>query len=1566
MKNNVALIGSLVACGIAAALCAQPALAQVVSINPTPLASAGGNVLPNLMFTLDDSGSMANQYNPDYVAGSGMCLSDGSNTTCNAGDPPFVGGGEFGLNGVGYDPNFSYLTGVNSDGTFRTNAPSGNFPTPITTVTNDPFRSGQGTTDLTSAQPDIRYCNANTICMKPGQTDSSSTRIPAGLSTSVLVGGGSAKDDTGTTMGAGQFPYRATATNKSFGVVSGVQTNVIALPEMMQIGTFVRNTKNNFIGSPTTTVKVTTVEQHGLAGNGSAGSDAVYTTTGTSNLNVTCVLVTKVDANNFTYNSTSSTAANTTGSWRKCTPATFTRSSNVTTVTGTGNGLVIKDQVAIVASDTTFNTPTTTPAGAAVTAVATDTFKYANNAADVTTAVNGFYVRIGLYNQGTSSTNNPGVAYRIVPIEFCADATLTDCIQILPNAATPTTAATAPADHPFPAFVRFCRTQEEAVAHGPVTFIPGTPRVNRCQAKFMNQSITGVQQYTFARFGLFVRDTIVSSTNSYPGRPNRTDCAASPVCTYNEEMQNYAKWFAYYRSRMLMMKTSVGISFRSFVSNPTGTPPRPDSLRIGLITIHAGDTNPINTAMYLRINNFNTTQASSLYSKFYALTPGQGTPLREALSRTGWIFAGKVGLSTGLTAGIPAADDPVQSSCQKNYALLTTDGFWNGNGGQDIAGNALTNWDNVDGQIYTPPGISPAYTDAVSSRGTGTYDGVPTGAVDAGTNTTGGTSGTLADVALYYYMTDLRGNKDKNNKNTGPSTSPATTPSGGDVATNNVPSKPGNKDFALHQHMVTYTLGLADGLMSYDTNYEKGAGDFANIKSGVTNTCFWVAANAPCDWPVPVHDEQSALDDLWHAAVNGRGTYFQATNPRSLSNALSAALTGISATDGSAAAAATSSPNITPKDNFAFSTTYQSNTWSGIVKAQKIDPVSGVTLPTVLWRADTQLLSQVAATSDARNIFMTDPTATSKLKPFLFGSMTSTEQAFFTKHCTTTGAILSQCATALGGDISLIENGSALVNFLRGQTGNEVNATTGVGVFRDRTEVNTANQQTLQTILGDIVDATPAYIRVPEFSYTDTGYSAFKLANTNRPGTLYVAANDGLLHAFDNATDANGNTLGAGQTCPQSLPVVAPAVPVAGCENWAYMPKFVMPNIWQIADTHYTHRYQLDGSPEIGDVFDVGAGVWKTIIVGGANGGARGYYALDITDPRNPKGLWEFCSDVTLCPNTGTISHSDPDLGFTYGNPVIGKQLSDGHWVVILTSGLNNASPGTGVGFFFVLDAITGQVLSKVSIGIGSTGNPSNLMKHAGFYKAGLVDATISFVYGGDLQGNVWRMDMSTNPPTLTHMATLRDAGGNAQPITVRPVATNLNTYRIFYVGTGRYISPTDPSDTSQQTIYGFKDKDADYGTNIRTANLVVQTLGVGNSRTITNNTVDWATQDGFLIDLNPGNDSPGERIIIDPRLELGTLIFASNVPATGAGCSPGGNSFTYNFDYSTGSYVPGTANGIAGVSQGVFLVGITPIQTTDGSIRTINTDSSGGLGTGTVNINKNPTGVSRFSYRER
>ena len=1521
-RNYVIPIKRLLAYALAANLAAQPAFAQV-TISQLPLASAGGNnIVPNLLFTLDNSGSMDWQFVPDYVDPATVLAVSGSNsspnnpcmstsagsTICVEGDPPYSAGGEFAMNGVGYDPNFTYLAGIDSNGQPHVNPPSGTF-TDMTAVPRDAYTASKGTINITSAIQDRKYCNTNGVCMRNGQTDLSP---PATLTANTLVSG---TDDVGHAMSAGQFPYRTNKSNASFKVVGGAQTNVFGLPEMMPIGSFTRS------GS---TVTATTVEAHGLT-----TSDKVFVTSGTADLSVICVAVASTaNANTFTYASGNSGAiAATYASYRKCDSGNFARAGGTITVTTSGNhGLVVNDIITTFVPANSAMTVTS----ANVTVVTATTFQYDVKGNSTVPSTAGFWVRDGLYNVASTVTG-PALAYRIFPVEYCADPGLTDCVEVIPPAAPP-------ADHPFPAYVRFCRTQEEALAHGAVTFIATTPQTNRCQLKYIN--VTGLQTYQFPRYGWFIRDTIKSSVTLYPaGRANRVDCPTTG-CDYNAEIQNYAKWYAYYRTRMQMMKTSVGISFRGFISNPTGTPPKPDNLRVGFITIHAGDSGSVSAAQYLRIDNFNTTQANNLYTKFYQQAPVGFTPLREALSRAGWIFAGKLG--TGLTAGIPAADDPIQSSCQKNYSLLTTDGFWNVNPGQDIAGAAMGNWDNIDNNLYTPAGVNPAYTDPVSSRATGTYDGNVLPGTVAGANPGG--SGTLADVALYYYMTDLRGGVDRNNQPTGPATSPNTTPPNGNVSANNVPSKAGNKDFAQHQHMVTFTLGLADGLMLYDPNYETAPGDFANIKSGVANVCFWAAG--VCNWPSPQQDKQSALDDLWHAAVNGRGTYFLALNPRTLANALQNALSNITGRNSSAAAAATSSPNITPKDNFAFSTTYQTNTWSGIVKAQRLDATTGAVLtdnqgkPIILWEADKQLLTQVSASGDSRNIWMLDTTAPTKLKTFQFTSMTLAEQAFFKNK----GPTMAQYPLLSLGQKLLVDQGPALIGFLRGQTGNEA------VLFRDRIETDPVTNTTQQTVLGDIVDATPAYVRVPLFSYTDTGYSSFQSANINRPGALYVAANDGLLHSFDNTVDANGNP-----------------VATAGTENWAYMPKFVMPGIYQLADTAYAnaHRFMLDGSPETGDVFDTTASVWKTIVVGGANGGARGYYALDITDPKNPKGLWEFCSDSTLCPAVGTVSHSDTDLGFTYGNPVIGKRALDGKWVVVLTSGLNNVSPGTGVGFFYVLDAITGQVLDKVSTGAGTTVTPSGLMRQGGYFKAGLVDAKMDFVYGGDLQGNVWRIDMSTSPPALMHMATLKDGAGNPQPISVRPVVTNLNNNRIYYVGTGRYLASTDPSDTSQQSIYGFKDKDADYGTNIRSANLVTQTLSTGSSRTITNNSVNWSTQDGFVIDLNPGNDSPGERIVLDPRLELGTLVFASNVPVVG-GCIPGGDSFVYNLDFATGSYVPGASGNIAAVRQGAFLVGFTPIQTIDGSIRTVNTDSSGGLGTGSVNINKNPKGISRFSYRER
>src|SRR5207249_1918830 len=108
---------------------------------------------------------------------------------------------------------------------------------------------------------------------------------------------------------------------------------------------------------------------------------------------------------------------------------------------------------------------------------------------------------------------------------------------------------------------------------------------------------------------------------------------------------------------------------------------------------------------------------------------------------------------------------------------------------------------------------------------------------------------------MYYYRTDLRGGKDLANNATGPNTSPSTTPPDGDVSNNNVDAKSTSLDFAVHQHMTTYTIGLADGLMRYQANYATDTNsDFFHIVNADVGKCFWNGPSASCNWPLPLAD----------------------------------------------------------------------------------------------------------------------------------------------------------------------------------------------------------------------------------------------------------------------------------------------------------------------------------------------------------------------------------------------------------------------------------------------------------------------------------------------------------------------------------------------------------------------------------------------------------------------------------------------------------------------------------------------------------------------------------------
>lgn len=903
--------------------------------------------------------------------------------------------------------------------------------------------------------------------------------------------------------------------------------------------------------------------------------------------------------------------------------------------------------------------------------------------------------------------------------------------------------------------------------------------------------------YKYAKYGAFTRQNITEGKCL-------SGCPVSGR-TYDNEMTNFANWYAYYSIRLSMAKSSVGRAFASL----------DDSYRVGFMTIHTVATD---TSRYLPITTFNTANKVTWFNKLYSMTTTGSTPLREALSTAGRMFAGKI-----LT-------DPIEYSCQKNFTILSTDGYWNGSVLPSTVGGVAIG--NVDNSAARPK-----------------YDGGLLPLTSAGTSAGG--ANTLADAAYYYYNTDIRDSSFSN------CTSPIT---GLNVCNNNVP--PSKKDPASHQHMTTFTIGMGlDGLLEYRPDYQTATtGDYNAIKSGSKN------------WPSPKANDPTAIDDLWHAAVNGGGTYYSAKNPQALTDGLGDALRDIGSKDGAAAAASTSNPQVTTKDNFIFSSNYRTVSWDSTVKRQRINTATGELIPTVDWEAGSILNTMVSGTGDVRTIYMFSGAAANKLKNFDWASMTAAEKVNFDVAAWADPATkLSHWAALSGAGQTAGKASGALLGYLRGQTSLEDDVGSTELPFRGR-----------ESAMGDIVNAETIFLRDAPNDYLDAGYDTFKKTTVpsylaRREGVLFAASNDGMLHAFNATT---------------------------GRELWAYVPTVVFPNLYKLADKNYAHEFYVDGTPVVGDVYD--GTKWRTILVGGLNKGGKGYYALDVTDPANPKALWEFCDNPAMCTQT------DANVGYSYGAPVIAKLdngSGTGDWVVMATSGYNNAD---GKGYLYVLNPVTGAQKFP-AIATSCTGTNCGVAEISPWIKSS-EDNTAMRVYGGDLGGSLWRFDINnTIAPAGREAFKLAQAGNSAtglvQSITTRPELGDLNGTPIVFFGTGRFIGVSDKGDTSVNSFYAIKDDlTATVGLGVLRTNpsMVKQTLTSGvnadgkNIRTNSNNAVDWSTKIGWYLDF----PASGERAFTDPSLALGTVSFTTNIPALGDPCSGGGISWLYQLDWKTGGAV--------------------------------------------------------------
>jgi len=1631
MKNIKLIISKShlgMVCIMLLGICLRAEAAVTTDLATEPLASsASASVRPNILFTLDDSGSMAWAYLPDYAGGTtyggGTANHCKVSNTCNAGEVPFQTN-EY--NGMAYNPRITYKRPLRGDGTSFPNQGS-----PWTTVAIDGFGvQSAGTINLTTGYPEVVYSTSgsapfkqsgidtnNPFSYRPTKNGTTAGAIPvpdtnddaplysypgsqpsggaivstvySGLlnqspyATNTIFSGNldvSTAADTYNLSGVGishssttvTVSYTPNATKAplangdtvivsggscSSGYKSGGSSRPITIVNASQFtyisnaGTAWNNTSCTVqvthaahtavvpkISKAGTTVTVTLAAApvpalvNGAlltASNGAGTCDAGY--------QASSVIMSVTNSTTFTY---TASAAVVNASTANCSFSMTTGAppaspgirliGNTVTVYLTAHGLVTGDAISV--ADVTAGSCAAgyQTAISPVTRIDANTFTYLT-AGGASASSNCVISKLGAVTTTaytTASTRNGAPYYfALLATEYCDSIYLTNCVA----ASAPTGAYTNPAP------VRFCRDAATSILPpGDAGAQSAAGATINCQAKY---SVGTGLNFQFARYGIFWRGDIIPARTTYGNevipagtkidtygylnanaanrvldysnmtaidRSKRADCVAVPNCTYTEEMTNFANWYAYYRTRMQMMKSAAGLAFA----------PLDNRYRVGFVTI-----NQNSAAEYLAVAQFDQTQKTNWYNAFYAILPGNSTPLRSALSNAGRYFAGK---QPGIMTG-----DPMEYSCQQNFEILTTDGYWNGTTTPKQIDGA-TDIGNVDNTDANP-----------SLRSEGIFDGGVTGATS-----------TLADTALYYYKTDLRNSTFSNCNGA----------LGSDVCADNVPmtSKDTAAGLKSTQHMKVFSLGLADGLMSYQKDYETAlSGDVYKIKIGSAGCPFSGAGT--CNWPLPVADSQTALDDLWHAAVNGRGTYYQARNPAELTQGLEGALSGIGIRTAAAAASATSSPIITQGDNVLFSSTYRTVKWDGDVRARYIDPGTGNIITTggpnndgVVWSAQTQLDNKVAAETlpgiPGRLIYMLDPATVltgSGLRDFNYSIMSVAEKTYFDNKCIFT--LLSQCsvATLTAGEILLANDGNNLVNYLRGNRSLEKAPVTNDEVFQARDH-----------ILGDTVNAKPAYVKSSLYSFTDTGYATFKAAASSRQGALYMGANDGMLHVFNTTT---------------------------GDEMWSYVPSMLLPDLYKLADANYPTKHQsyVDGSPETMDIYvdattSSASGLtvgWHTILVGGLGRGGRGYYALDVTDPLNPKGMWEICSDSALC------AINDPDIGFSYGNPVIVKRSTDGKWILMFTSGYNNVSPGSGQGILFVLDVATGQILSKTSTGVATT-PPSGLSKISPWIDNAYNDLTTRYVYGGDLNGNVWRFDLgavgSIAPPTVTQIATLKDSLGNPQSITTRPTMGDplttvsnslLGTGKpAVYVGTGRYLGVSDVMNSQVQSIYAMKDDLSLSGALAYIGNPRTLALAGASSNSIaypvtqlnlhqvdavtlssSGGTVNWGyDKAGWFMDFEITDSSnvpitpsvhPGERVNLDPVLVSNSLVVLTNIPLASA-CSIGGTSWVYVFNSKTGG---GSADFLANeLAVGFDVVNITGDAASSGGTRLIITKSGG------------------------
>lgn len=485
-----------------------------------------------------------------------------------------------------------------------------------------------------------------------------------------------------------------------------------------------------------------------------------------------------------------------------------------------------------------------------------------------------------------------------------------------------------------------------------------------------------------------------------------------------------------------------------------------------------------------------------------------------------------------------------------------------------------------------------------------------------------------------------------------------------------------------------------------------------------------------------------------------------------------------------------------------FRTEYKRDYWGGNLYAYPVDAAGNVQTGTDRWNGGAAVHISAQNWDTGRFIAtMSDAAApgTGVGVAFRSASLSATQQSSLAATINTTAYTSTQ-----------------IVNFLRG----------------DLTNASASALRVRSSLLGDIVHSRPYYI-----------------ADTTNP-TVFVGSNDGMVHAINTAD---------------------------GTERWAYVPSMLIGKLRTLAYSPadaalpYAHDYFVDGQINIATLSN-----GKRVLIGGLGSGGKGLYALDISTLTAAneaavasKALWEITPTKvnyatptvhTTAASTVASASAYSNLGYTYGTPLIAKINYGGTAmdVVIIGNGYNDAA--TGESYLYVINAATGALVQAIQAGTAGAANPNGLSNPVALDTNG--DGYVDRVYAGDLNGTMWKFDLSSTSVASWSASALL-VTSPAQPITATPgIALHPNGGYMVSFATGRVFTGTygtynhtsstwttastgDLGDTAVHYAYGVWDGAPASNTAVLTQNITERSYTVSGVTTRVRrssaNTPNWA-----------------------------------------------------------------------------------------------------------------------------